>query len=439
MSKTEIVVSPVKAGANEVGKVLKTVGQRAKISEGINDTAEFASKGKTVTKKSFWNRFLPKFLQRTKKIEYYPNSKVKKSEEILQGNVRVKLSKFEPDGRLSYLETFNPKTNRLEIIKYNGEIPEKLVKYGDVVHYEYRPSKDGGIFEEKYFPERHLRQREIDNSNALGGGDYKLIDIHDNGNYTLDIYPHRYGRLEKRIKYDKISNTKVTQVGDKHNPHWIEFQTTEVRDANNKIVRVSKVRPFSDGHMKIYEMEVDKLTGKSTENWYWDHHSTQAHNEGWWKMTGNVLRKKVIKDKDGNIIEKFEYDKNGKVTTHFKKEEPKTGGYRGNDKTAGETDSTIKLDKLNKKWNTGIFSYSVEFLNNLETISQKVAQRGLKSLSVCEQKIFANEIGISTKQLSELKDNKNLYKELIRKYHPDLEPKDEVRNIITSILNRIVQ
>ena len=62
MSGNDIMIRAAKSGVHEVGKVIESVGQRAKISEGAADTAEFVSKGKTVTKKSFWNRFLPKFL-----------------------------------------------------------------------------------------------------------------------------------------------------------------------------------------------------------------------------------------------------------------------------------------------------------------------------------------------------------------------------------------
>jgi len=94
----------------------------------------------------FYNKFLPKFLRRTYRVEFYPNSVVKRSETVFDNSGRVvRAEQFDEQGVSTYFETYNPVTKKGFVrTKENGITTEKTYK-GDVVVEQYTYDLAGNI------------------------------------------------------------------------------------------------------------------------------------------------------------------------------------------------------------------------------------------------------------------------------------------------------
>ncbi len=301
----------IKTKAIECVKEIETHTRRFGVKGRKNLESDCMEKS-TLTIKNFWNRFLPKSLQKYSRVTFYPNSKVKQSEEIIQNGIRIKYSEFKPDGVVKLVETFNPKTNRYHKINYQGNRPEELVKYGDVVHYHSRPGENGGWFEETYEPELHKRTKTL--TETLRFSEYsdqkctivtkRRID-YDNGNYEFHTYAPEYHNTNKTSTYyDKNTRSKTTVT---YNKQWgyRDRLLLENFDENGKVIKAKKLIPYRDGQFNLYEKEVDKLTGNVIEKQYY------PREIGNWLK--NPIEKVTVKDKDGKIIKEIRYDENGKI------------------------------------------------------------------------------------------------------------------------------
>lgn len=374
-------------------------------------------------KTGFWSRLIAKFSKKTKKVSYYPNSNIKQSEEIIKDGVTVKLSKFNSNGSLSYLETFDPKTNKREIIKYIGKRPEHLIKYGDVVHYSSRAGKNGGWFEERYFPEQHKRVKTLEETVRHHGEEHegvtkKRVD-YDNGDYEFHTYEPGYIDSERTsLYYEKAAKTKKSVKYDGRGAQ--SELLTEQFDANGNVIKSSKVKPFRDGDFRLFDKYVDSKTGNIIEKEFYP-----WGLESWVK---NPMHRMTVKDKDGNIIKEIKYDINGRVLSEYT-------CNSGASRTTQYTNNNINIESLKKKWSTGNGHYSTNFLNGLEEILEKLSHN--KSLADEEFACLAKEFGVAVKDLHNLKSNNDLYKKLIQKYHPDRDANDEVRHIVLQILNNL--
>ena len=94
----------------------------------------------------FYNKLLPKFTRRTYKIEFYPESAVKKSETVFNNKGRIiKAEQFDAQGDTTYFETYNPLTKKGFVrTKENGVTTEKTFKGSDIVE-EYTYDSAGNI------------------------------------------------------------------------------------------------------------------------------------------------------------------------------------------------------------------------------------------------------------------------------------------------------
>lgn len=125
----------------------------------------FISNEKTVV--PFYNKYLPKFLRRTTKVEFYPNTSIKKSEVVLnhQGTV-LRAEQFDKNGNSTYLETYNPRTRRGFVRKneygaltertYIGRILVKLEKFGKF------DNKNKVVYRETFNPKTKKKVVETD-------------------------------------------------------------------------------------------------------------------------------------------------------------------------------------------------------------------------------------------------------------------------------------
>lgn len=387
------------------------------------DVTEFSS-GKT--KSSFFDTIMRKITGKNVKVSYYPNSKVKQSEEIIKNGITVKLSKFNTDGSLNYLETFDPKTNRREVIRYiNGSerTPEKLVTYGDTVHFCSRAGKNGGWYEERYVPEGGYRMKKLYGTRRYEGEDHqglqkRRIEYND-GSYRLDLYEIGYTRSPKTtIKYDKAARIKKTTFYDYEHTGRAEKLVTEQYDANGDVIKSLEVKPFSNKDFKLFEKEVDKKSGNITEKEYYE-----WGDDSWIE---NPIKRFTIKDKDGNIINEVKYDVKGRVITKYS---------RPADNTHTSHQANTEIETLKKEWKTGSGKYSVSFLNRLEGIANKLSSK--KALTNGELECLAKEFDVTSLELKNLKQDDRLYKNLIQRFHPDKDSSDEVRLVIVQILNNL--
>ena len=228
MTTSEIAINVVRQAARKTVDGAKRIVQHHSSTAGLGeDVASFASKENFIEKSPFWNRFLPKSMQKIKRVAYYPNSKVKKAEEIVQNNILLKRTKWDSAGKTSYLETFDPKTNKRVIREYLGgtyneggkEIAHEI-SYGGVIYNKEGFTKTGETFIEKFDPREGVRWKAVSASaEDLHVKSREVINkdgtiIKDEFNPASSPYMHQLhylsdNSLVKRIKINPNTNTRT--------------------------------------------------------------------------------------------------------------------------------------------------------------------------------------------------------------------------------------
>lgn len=131
---SKITARGVKECSSVANNVQQSMQKAVKLSDEINDT--YVSKavrecGAVEIKESFWNYFLPKSQRKITQIHYYKDSMQISEKSIYKGGHCVEKYKYDPNGELTYIETFNPKKDYREIKipiaegKYRKQIYEK--------------------------------------------------------------------------------------------------------------------------------------------------------------------------------------------------------------------------------------------------------------------------------------------------------------------------
>jgi hypothetical protein len=111
----------------------------------------------------FYNKFLPKILQRETHYTFYPNTEIVKSRFTYNGNKQItKVELFNNEAKPIYLETYNPLTQNsfVRIIKDDGSREEKtFIENVLVLNKKY--NSDGELtYREKFNPKTQHRVTE---------------------------------------------------------------------------------------------------------------------------------------------------------------------------------------------------------------------------------------------------------------------------------------
>lgn len=112
----------------------------------------------------FYNKFLPKFLRKTAKVEFYPNSSIKKSEVVRnhKGDI-ISAEYFDRLGNSTYFETYNPRTSKSFVRKMEyGARTETTYINQDMTKLEKFDSKNKLIYRETYNPKTKKKVVETD-------------------------------------------------------------------------------------------------------------------------------------------------------------------------------------------------------------------------------------------------------------------------------------
>ena len=102
----------------------------------------------------FYNKFLPKFMRRTSRVEFFPNSTAIKTRTIRNNNgIIIQHEQFDTLGNPIYYETFNPRTQRgfVREIK-SGRITESEFKGDLLIELSEYDIKGNLIYHERFNP-----------------------------------------------------------------------------------------------------------------------------------------------------------------------------------------------------------------------------------------------------------------------------------------------
>lgn len=228
MALSEFAINAVKQTARKTADGIKRIVQHHSSASSVGeDVASFASKDKFIEKSPFWNRFLPKSMRKIKRVAYYPDSKVKKAEEVVQNNILLKRTKWDPAGKTSYIETFDPKTNKRVIREYSGgtyqeggkEIAHEI-SYGGVVYDKKGFTELGETYIEKYNSAEDIRWNAVSasaedlhvKSRKIMYKDGTIVKDEFNPKYSPymhNVYMSSDESLVKRVKFNPNTNTRT--------------------------------------------------------------------------------------------------------------------------------------------------------------------------------------------------------------------------------------
>ena len=211
------------------------------VEEAKPDT--FYPKERTIN--PFYNKFLPKFLRRTTKVEFYPNTNIKRFENVFNGEGRIIRSKsFDEKANLTYLEKINPKTNYSKLwSKADGQIFEQEMLGSTLLRKKITDSETGVVKYSFSYNPKTKTQKVLENRNGVTSyvKTKNGIEVHK---YKGDKFTYREERInsDSTMKYVYLSKRMKDAEG---NPVGnFKMQQLEVHDLKNR--KVSVYMPAED-------------------------------------------------------------------------------------------------------------------------------------------------------------------------------------------------
>lgn len=113
--------------------------------------------------KSFFNKFLPKFMRKKTLITLFGNTWNVRQIEVFKGEHRVRLDKFNENQRLTYRETYSPKDGKTIIEDVKNKVKE--IWYGQQLYYSKRACGKNKFEIKQYDPKTHSYKVEIETKN----------------------------------------------------------------------------------------------------------------------------------------------------------------------------------------------------------------------------------------------------------------------------------
>ena len=227
-----------------------------------NINKHFEIKGKTqidkdtglpvVIQKSFWNKLLPRFMQKYTKTKFSSDGARKLEESVYRGKTRLEHTVWDENNEIKYHETFNPKKNERieERLSYDGIYDVKKYQ-NDVLRYEtykgvFGKKLEGGEFN-PYQYLLHIDEPQKVRTHRFFSADGELEKIEHYSKYTdaegkekqylrfvikgkdmAELNPD--GMIKSHIKYEKQLDEYKSY---RKNPYWETFTQT---DADGNVI-----------------------------------------------------------------------------------------------------------------------------------------------------------------------------------------------------------
>ena len=422
------MVKAITTGKEVALKTLKikslNSGSTRQIKSEVLDSVTTSSKKTDSCKNRIKNWFKNLFSSNeTKKIEYFPGSKVKSSEIITnREGIVTRNIKYSENGSILREEIFDPKTNRRLVNGINDKGERYFLDgYGNTVYSEIHHDKfKNKIYEERFNPitktrsKKYLQGRNIQREiNIDASGASHEINYANNRN---EGFRDVNGKITKTITHSKI-NGKNKLIGG-----YRDFNKTVIEDfstGTKKIItekhskdgldlikceqvlkngnEISYLETTFYGKWKNYERIYNPKTGITEEKIFFEKDVLQDRLN-----TPHVVRRK----KDGKIIYEAKYNRDGKKIYEKAEQEP-----------ISKPDSKIKNKLLERQLTSeekNKILNDIELkLNNKMSLKDEDWQNLAKILEIPNIELLKN---INNKTNTEAQ---KLCRELYQKFHPD--------------------
>lgn len=366
------------------------------------------------------------------------------------------------------------------VYKYNNKIEEKNVRNGVVV----KEIRDGGKYRMEFDPVNQLKKEffNIDRQKTkcvisdLKNNEVKEIIKYYSSPIQETLFKSGIKVQEKKwagdttnwliyqMDFDPATNVKTTQKFFEYyimkpvylNKETLKSKTVEdvttgkilkieafehfskfgydcntrptfTYDFNQKTgVKTSKKYDYKAGRINIIKEKDDKTAQRT-----YDLNGNRINSDGsfYWYKNIDEQNAEWIKPKNG-----FKRDFGGKSTGG-----KSTGGKSGGSSTGSTGSSTGSTGSrtTGRKWNTGDKTYTKEYLQNLEYITELTKQKRFSVSRLVENdiRIIADLLEITPEQVRDL--DKATYRKLMIKYHPDKNPGNEVAEELCKLIGII--